>query len=390
MEKHFVYADNAATTPISSGVLNAMLPFLGECYGNPSSIYEKGRQAKTAMEKARGKVAKVIGAEPNEVFFTSSATESDNWAIKGAAELAAATGRRHLITTNVEHHAVLNSFASLEKQGFETTYLKADRYGSVGADQLKSALRPDTALVSVMYANNEIGTLMPIDELASICKNAGVLFHTDAVQAIGNVAIDVHRQNIDMLSLTGHKIRAPKGVGALYIREGVSIGNFMDGGAQEMGLRAGTENVASIVALGQAAQYAYENLAKASAHKKKLRQALIGMISASIPRFRINGSLENTLPGILNISFEGIEGEALLLMLDMHGICASSGSACTAGSPEPSHVLTAIGLPPETAHGSVRLSFGEQNTIEDIEHIARVLPVVVGKLREMSPLWDKI
>jgi cysteine desulfurase len=390
VSKRFVYADNAATSPISPLILETMLPFLQEGYGNPSSIYTKGREAKAAMEDAREKIARAIGASPDEVYFTSCGTESDNWAIRGAAKAGEKTGKRHIITTNVEHHAVLHTFFALEREGFEATYLPVDKDGAVSAEQVRNAIRPDTALVSVMYANNEIGTVMPITEIAKVCRIAGVLFHTDAVQALGNIPIDVHAQNIDLLALTGHKIRAPKGVGALFVRNGVVLETFMEGGGQEKKRRAGTENVASIVAFGVAAQEAVKNLEKNASHKRAMRTRLIDEILNNIPKSRLNGSPTSNLPSIANISFEGIEGESLLLMLDMQGVCASSGSACTSGSLDPSHVLMAIGLPHEIAHGSLRLSVGEQNTMEDVEYILKVLPGIVERLRFMSPLWEKI
>lgn len=390
MEKRFVYADNSATTAISKPVLDAMLPYLSEHYGNPSSVYSKGREAKTALDAAREKVAKAIGAKTSEIYFTSCGTESDNWAIKGAAHVGAKKGKKHLITTNFEHHAVLHSFQTLEKQGFEVTYLPVDSEGLISAAQVKAAIRPDTALVSIMYANNEIGTILPIGEIGAICREAKVPFHTDAVQAVGNVAINVVEQNIDMLALSGHKIHAPKGVGALYIRTGVAVETFMDGGAQERNRRAGTENLASIVALGTAIEIATTDISTRNAHKQQLRDHLIDTILRDIPRCRLNGSREHRLPGSLNISFEGIEGESLLLMLDMKGICASSGSACTSGSLDPSHVLLSIGLQHEVAHGSLRLSFGDENTIEDVEYILQELIPIVERLRSMSPLWEKM
>jgi cysteine desulfurase len=385
-----IYLDNAATTPLSEKVLEAMLPILKEGYGNPSSIYAQGREAKAAVEAAREKVAKALGANPPEIFFTGGGTESDNWAIKGAAYAGARKNKRHIITTNIEHHAVLHSFEALEKQGFEATYLPVDDQGLITAEQVADAIREDTALVSVMYANNEIGTLMPIAEIGAVCRERGVLFHTDAVQAVGNVHIDVVAQNIDLLSLSGHKIHAPKGIGALYVRRGVVIDNFIHGGGQERSKRGGTENTSGIVALGVAIEEATLGLDAHIAHCTKLRQRLIEGILGSISHCRLNGHPEKRLPGNANFSFDGIEGEGMLLLLDMKGICASSGSACTSGSLDPSHVLLAIGLPHERAHGSLRFSIGDQNTEEEIDYVIEVLPPIVQRLREMSPLWDSI
>lgn len=390
MDKRFVYADNSATTPVSPRVLSAMLPYLQESYGNPSSVYSKGREARAAMDTAREQVAKALGASASEIFFTSCGTESDNWAIRGAAEFGARKGKKHIITTNFEHHAVLHTFKALEKQGFEATYLPVDSEGLIRAEDVKAAIRPDTALVSVMYANNEIGTILPISEIGAVCREARVAFHTDAVQAVGNLPIDVVAQNIDMLSLSGHKIHAPKGVGVLYIRKGIAIDTFMEGGAQERNRRAGTENVASIVALGEAIAAATENIEESGARKLAMRERLIDGILTAIPRSRLNGSRTHRLPGSVNVSFEGVEGESLLLMLDMQGICASSGSACTSGSLDPSHVLMAIGLPHEIAHGSLRLSLSDINTMDDVEYILQTLPPILERLRAMSPVWEKI
>lgn len=390
MEKRFVYADHSATTPISKPVLNAMLPYLTEGYGNPSSIYSKGREAKKALESAREQVAEALHAKPSEIYFTSCGTESDNWAIKGAAAAGARKGKRHLITTNFEHHAVLHTMQMLEKEGFEVTYLPVDSQGLITAAQVREAIRPDTALVSIMYANNEIGTILPIPEIGAVCREARVPFHTDAVQAVGQVAIDVGVQQIDMLSLSGHKLNAPKGVGVLYLRSGLAIDTFMHGGAQERGRRAGTENLASIMGLAAAITIASFQIEERAARRTAMRDRLIDGILAQIPRCRLNGSREHRLPGSLNISFEGIEGESLLLLLDMKGICASSGSACTSGSLDPSHVLLAIGLPHEIAHGSLRLSLGDENTMEDVEYILEVLPPIIERLRSMSPVWEKL
>lgn len=387
--KKLIYLDNSATTPVSPKVLDAMLPYFKEGYGNPSSVYSIGREARKAVEEARGKVATAINAKPEEIFFTSCGTESDNWALKGAAEVLAKKGKKHIITTNFEHHAILHTCQTLEKQGFEVTYLKVDHNGMINPQQVKDAIRDDTAIVSIMYANNEIGTILPIKEIGAVCREKGIWFHTDAVQAMGNVEIDVVNQNIDMLSLTGHKIHAPKGVGALYIRKGITIPNFIDGGAQERRHRAGTENVPYIVGFGVAMEEAAKNLKTNVEHRKMLRDRLIdGLLKIS--HTRLNGDPINRLCTNVNISFEGIEGESMLLMLDMNGICASSGSACTSGSLDPSHVLLAIGLPHEIAHGSLRLSIGEQNTVEEIDYVLEVLPKIIERLRQMSPVWEKI
>ncbi len=387
--KQIVYADNAATTPVSPSVLKAMLPFYTEVYGNPSSIYSVGRQAKAPMEEAREKIARCLGAENNEIYFTSGGSEADNWAVKGAAHLMAKKGKRHIITSAFEHHAILHTVQALEKEGFSVTYLDVHENGIVRPEELEAAIRDDTALVTIMYANNEIGTLQPIPELGAICKKHKVLFHTDAVQAVGNVPIDVKAQNIDMLSLSGHKLHGPKGIGALYIRQGIILPNLIDGGAQERNRRAGTENVAEIVGLGVAMEEACSTIEERRIRLTALRDKLIDG-ALQIPRSRLNGDREQRLPGNVSLCFEGIEGESLLLMLDMKGICASSGSACTSGSLDPSHVLLAIGLPHEIAHGSLRLSFGDQNTEEDVEQILQVLPKIVEQLRSMSPLWDHI
>ncbi|EEG31442.1 cysteine desulfurase NifS [[Clostridium] methylpentosum DSM 5476] len=384
----FVYADNAATTQVSDSVFDAMLPFLKEKYGNASSIYSIAHEAKFAIEDARKQVAEALGAQKNEIFFTSCGSESDNWAIKGAAQLGAAKGKKHIITTNFEHHAVLHTCEALAKEGFEITYLPVNEEGLITPQQVADAIREDTALVTIMYANNEIGTILPIPEIGAICREKNVLFHTDAVQAVGHVHINVAEQNIDLLSLSGHKIHAPKGAGALYIRKGVRIPNLIHGGGQEAGRRAGTENNAFIVALGQAITDATKDIDSKNAKVAKLRDKLIDGVVKTIPKVRVNGSMEHRLSGNANISFEGIEGESILLMLDMHGICASSGSACTSGSLDPSHVLLAIGLPHEKAHGSLRLSFGENNTEEDVDYILEVLPKIIQRLRDMSPVWQ--
>lgn len=387
--KRFVYADNAATTPVSQTVLNAMLPYYTEKYGNPSSLYAVGREAKKALEEARENVANYLGALPNEIFFTSGGSEADNWAIKGVAHELAKKGKKHIITSKFEHHAVLHTTEALEKEGFEVTYLEVYENGIVKPEDVEKAIREDTALVTIMYANNEIGTIQPISEIGAICKKHGVLFHTDAVQAVGNVKINVKEENIDLLSLSGHKLHAPKGVGALYVRRGIRLPNLISGGAQERGKRAGTENVAGIVALSVAMDEAYANLDERNARLIRMRDRLIEGAS-KIERSRLNGDAVKRLPGNFNMCFEGIEGESLLLKLDFAGICASSGSACTSGSLDPSHVLLAIGLPHEIAHGSLRISFSDQNTEEDVDYILEVLPGIVSYLRDISPLWDEI
>jgi len=386
---NFIYADNAATTKLSDAAFRAMLPYLKEQYGNPSSIYAFGGQAKKAVEDAREQIAEAIGADPKEIFFTSGGTEADNWAIKGAAYAQAKKGKRHIISSAFEHHAVLHCLNSLEKDGFEITLLPVYGDGLVRAVDLRAAIRPDTALVTLMYANNEIGTVQPIAQLGQICRDAGVPFHTDAVQAVGNVEIDVKAQNISLLSLSGHKLHGPKGVGALYCKKGLRLRQFMDGGAQESGRRAGTENVAGIAGLGAAVEAASKDIAARAKKVSVLRDRLIGSL-LKIERSHINGDAVSRLPGNINMCFEGVEGESLILLLDMKGICASSGSACTSGSLDPSHVLLAIGLPHEIAHGSLRLSLCEENTAEEIEYIERELPPIINRLRAMSPLWEKI
>jgi len=389
MPERFVYADNAATTQISDRVLEAILPWLKEGYGNPSSIYALGRNSKLAIEKAREKVAAAIGADPAEIYFTGCGSEADNWAIKGAMSRLAKKGKNHFITSAIEHHAVLHTADALKKRGVETTLVRVDAGGRVSPEDVAAAIRPETGLVSIMFANNEIGTIQPIAEIAAVCRERGVLFHTDAVQAVGAVPINVKELGVDMLSLSGHKLHAPKGVGALYIRKGVYIDNLIDGGGQERSKRAGTENVASIVGLGEAMEYAAATLEERTAKTLKMRERLIdGLIG--IERCRLNGSRENRLPGNVNISFEGVEGESLLLMLDLQGICASSGSACTSGSLDPSHVLLAIGLPAEVAHGSLRLSINDCNSEEDVDYILEKLPPIIERLRSMSPLWERI
>ena len=389
MEKRFIYADNAATTAVSEEVLQAMLPYFRTAFGNASSIYKLGRDAQRDVEAARVKVAKAIGAEPREIFYTSCGSESDNWAIKGIAENLAKRGKKHIVTSVFEHHAVLHTCQYLEKKGFEVTYVPVSDKGLIDPEDVRNAIRDDTALVTIMYANNEIGTIQPIEEIAAICKEKKVIFHTDAVQALGHVDIDVKKQGIDMLSLSGHKIHAQKGIGALYVRKGIVLPNLIHGGAQERNKRAGTENVPAIVGLGVAIETATKNIAERNAVIVPRRNRLIDGI-LKLPYTRLNGDRDKRLPGNLNISIEGIEGESLLLMLDQYGICASSGSACTSGSLDPSHVLLAIGLKHEVAHGSLRLSIEENVTDEDVDYILEVIPKIVERLRSMSPVWEKM
>lgn len=382
-----IYFDNAATTPIRPEVYDAMRPYIESCYGNPSSVYKLARESKKAIDLARKQVADAINADSGEIFFTGCGSESDNWAIKGVA-LALKDKGKHIITTNIEHHAILHTCEFLEENGYEVTYLPVDEYGMVSADDIKKAIRPDTILVSVMTANNEIGTIEPIKEIGAVCREKGVYFHTDAVQAVGHIKIDVKEMNIDLLSLSGHKIGAPKGIGALYIRKGVKIKNLIHGGQQEKGRRAGTENVIGIVALGKACELAVSEMEKTTEKLVYLRDKIIKNILGSIDYSRLNGHPSERLPGNINISFEFIEGESMLLLLDAKGICASSGSACTSGSLDPSHVLLAIGLPHEKAHGSLRISLGYQNTEEEVDKLLEVLPPIVQRLREMSPLYE--
>lgn len=389
MEKRFVYADNAATTKVSKPVLDVMMPYFTEEYGNASSIYTLGRNAKKALETARETVAKTIGAETSEIYFTSCGSESDNWAIRSVCERLAAKGKKHIITSVFEHHAVLHTCQALEKLGFEVTYLPVYENGIVKTEDVKNAIREDTALVTIMYANNEIGTIQPVEEIAAVCREKGVLFHTDAVQAMGHVKIDVHAQGIDMLSLSGHKIHAQKGIGALYVRKGIPVTNLIFGGAQERNRRAGTENLPAIVGFAKAMEIAGKDIEKRAEKTAKQRDRLIEGI-LKLPRTRLNGDPVKRLPGTVNISIEGVEGESLLLMLDLNGICASSGSACTSGSLDPSHVLLALGLKHEVAHGSLRLSINDETTDEDIDYILEVVPKVVKRLRDMSPLWERI
>ena len=387
--EQFVYADNAATTKLSPAVLEAMMPYLTEEYGNPSSLYRFGNHAKRAIEQARKEVADVLGAEPFEILFTGGGTEADNW-VKEIMRSLKARGKNHFITSAVEHHALLHSAQRLQKEGFEVTFIPVDREGQIDPEQVLAAIRPETGLVSIMFANNEIGTIYPIQEIGAICRQAGVLFHTDAVQAAGHLPINVKEMNIDLLSLSAHKFHGPKGVGAFYCRRGIPLPSLIDGGAQERGKRAGTENVAGIVGLGAALRLANEEMPETSARVSAMRDRLIDGILQTVPMCRLNGPRHNRLPGNCNISFLGIEGESLLLRLDLAGIAASSGSACASSSLDPSHVLLAIGLPHEVAHGSVRLSLSDYNTEEDVDYILEKLPEIVSTLRSMSPLWEQI
>lgn len=385
----FIYADNAATTALSKPVLDEMLPYLTTEYGNASSLYSLGGRAKAAVNTARERVAAAIGAEAREIYFTGGGSESDNWAIKGIAEAMAKKGKKHIISTAFEHHAVLHTLEKLKKNGFEITLLPVYENGIVRLSDLEAAIKEDTALVTIMYANNEIGTIQPISEIGEICKKHGVIFHTDAVQAVGNVKIDVKQENIDLLSMSSHKFHGPKGVGALYIRKGLVVPNLIDGGAQERGRRAGTENTAGIVGMGKALEIAVSTMDERNEKLVAIRERIIDG-ALKIERSRVNGDRVARLPGNVSLCFEGVEGESLLLMLDLKGVAASSGSACTSGSLDPSHVLLSLGLPHEIAHGSLRLSFSEDNTLEDADYILSVLPEIIERLRCMSPLWDRI
>ena len=383
-----IYMDNAATTRITEPVLEAMLPYLTNVYGNPSSVHAFGREARKAVETARRQVAAAINAQPSEIYFTGCGTEADNWALRGAAYAKNAKGK-HIITTQIEHHAILHTAEQLEKEGFEVTYLPVDEHGSVDLEALKRAIRPDTAIVSIMAANNEIGTIQPIREAAAIAKEHGALFHTDAVQAIGCEKIDVKDMKIDLLSLSGHKFHGPKGVGVLYVRSGVRLERLIQGGAQERTQRGGTENLASIVGMGKAIEIAVSNMEERNAYIASLRDRLINGLLDRIPETRLNGHPTNRLSGNANVSVRYIEGESLLLSLDMKGIAASSGSACTSGSLDPSHVLLAIGLSHEIAHGSMRFSLNEENTIEEVDYTIDTMVEVVERLRAMSPLYAR-
>ena len=384
-----VYADNAATTKMSRVAIDAMLPYFDNIYGNPSSLHSAGQEAKEALESARERIARCLGCEAREIYFTSGGSEADNQAIISAARFGARKGKKHIISTAFEHHAVLHTLNKLEKEGFEVTYLDVKTNHNVTAQQVKDAIRPDTCLVTTMYANNEIGSVLPIAEIGTVCKEAKVPFHTDAVQAVGHLRIDVKEQNIDMLSLSAHKFHGPKGVGALYCRRGLPLLNVIEGGAQERGKRGGTENIAGIMGMAAALEDACAHIDENAAKVTALRDKLIAGLSA-IPHSALNGDPANRLPGNVSFCFEGIEGESLLLLLDMKGVCASSGSACTSGSLDPSHVLLAIGRVHDVAHGSLRLSLCEYNTEEEVDHILSVVPQVVTYLRNMSPVWQDL
>ena len=385
--KKLIYLDNAATTRTAPEVVEAMVPYFSEHYGNPSSVYSLAGDSKKAITKSRETIAKALGAKSNEIYFTAGGSEADNWALKAAAEAYASKGN-HIITTKIEHHAILHTCEYLEKRGFEVTYLNVDENGVVRLEELKKAIRPTTILISVMYANNEIGTIEPIKEIGEIAKEHGILFHTDAVQAFGQVPISVDEYHIDMLSSSGHKLNGPKGIGFLYIRTGLKLRSFIHGGAQERKRRAGTENVPGIVGYGKAVERALDTLESRTAKERDLRDYLIKRVLAEVPFTRLNGHRTNRLPNNANFSFQFVEGESLLIMLDMEGICASSGSACTSGSLDPSHVLLAIGLPHEIAHGSLRLTLGEETTREEIDFVVETVKKIVQKLRDMSPLYE--
>lgn len=382
------YFDNAATTKIRPEVVDTMMPFITENYGNPSSIYKISRGNKEAVEKAREQIAKAINAKTNEIYFTAGGSESDNWALKGIADSYSSKGK-HIITSCIEHHAILHTCEYLETKGYEITYLPVDEYGKIRIEDLKNAIREDTILVSIMFANNEIGTIQPIAEIGALCKEKNIIFHTDAVQAVGHVPIDVEAMNINLLSMSGHKFYGPKGIGALYIGKGLKIGSYIHGGAQERKRRAGTENVPGIVGMGKALELAVNEMDEEIPRLTALRSKLIDGILNTIPHARLNGHSTDRLPGNINISFEFIEGESMLLLLDMQGIYASSGSACTSGSLDPSHVLLAIGLPHEKAHGSLRLSMGHFTTEADVDYVLEKLPPIVSRLRDMSPLYEE-
>ena len=389
MGNRIIYLDHAATTYVKPEVFEAMKPYFSEHFGNASSIYSIGRDSKKAVEEAREKVAKALGAEAREIFFTGSGSEADNWAIKGVAAANKNKGK-HIITSSIEHPAIINTCKYLEGEGFEVTYLPVDSDGLISLEDLKKAIKDTTILISIMFANNEIGTIQPIKEIGAIAREKGILFHTDAVQAVGNVAINVNDMNIDLLSLSAHKFYGPKGVGALYVRKGVKISSLIHGGAQERGKRASTENLPGIVGLGKAIELARENMEAYNKKLLELRERTIEGLMAKVPYIKLNGHRTNRLPGNVNISFQFIEGESLLLMLDMMGVCGSSGSACSSGSLDPSHVLMAIGLSHEIAHGSLRLTFGDENTQEDVDYILEEIPKVVSRLRDMSPLYEAI
>ena len=387
MSDKLIYLDNAATTQVYPEVLDAMLPYFTEYYGNPSAVYSFAGEAEKAVAKARETIASAIGAKTEEIYFTGGGSESDNWALKATAEAYAPKGK-HIITTAIEHHAILHTAAWLEKQGFEVTYVGVDENGTVKLDELEAAIRPDTILISVMAANNEIGTIQPLKEIGAIAKKHGVLFHTDAVQAFAHVPINVDEMNSDMLSASGHKINGPKGIGVMYIRKGVKILSFIHGGAQERRRRAGTHNVPGIVGIGKATEIAVRDMDKDTAYETKLRDHLIQRVLEEIPYTRLNGHPTNRLPNNANFCFRFIEGESMLILLDQAGICGSSGSACTSGSLDPSHVLLAIGLPHEIAHGSLRLTLSAQTTMEDIDYTVDTLKKIIERLRSMSPLYE--
>lgn len=382
-----VYMDNGATTRVTEPVMAAMQPYFCEIYGNPSSVHGFGRETRKAVEEARRTVANAINAQPTEIYFTGCGTESDNWAVRGTAYARMNKGK-HIITSAIEHHAILHTCQQLEKEGFEVTYLPVDEYGIVSCETLEKAIRPDTILVTIMAANNEIGTIQPIEEIGRLCKSKGILFHTDAVQAIGHMPIDVKAMNIDMLSMSGHKFHAPKGIGVLYVRNGIKLQRLMQGGGQERTQRPGTENLASIVGIAKAIEIATGDIEAHCEKMQAMRDRLIDRILTEIPYCRLNGHRTQRLCGNVNISFRFIEGEALLLSLDLKGIAGSSGSACTSGSLDPSHVLLAIGLPHEIAHGSLRLSLSEENTMEEVDYVVESLKQIVERLRMMSPLYD--
>ena len=384
-----IYADNAATTKMSPTAIGAMMPYLSENYGNPSSLHSVGQAAAEALADARGRIAAILGCDAREITFTSGGSEADNQAILSAARLGARKGKRHIISTAFEHHAVLHTLQKLEKEGFSVTLLDVHENGLVTAEQVAEAIREDTCLVTIMYANNEIGTIQPISEIGALCRERGVLFHTDAVQAVGHLPINVREQNIDLLSFSGHKFRGPKGVGALYARRGVALTNVIEGGGQEWGKRAGTENIPAIMGMTAALEEACGHMEESGKRLSALRDRLIEGLS-KIPHSAVNGDRDSRLPGNVNICFEGIEGESLLLLLDDKGICASSGSACTSGSLDPSHVLLAIGRPHEVAHGSLRLSLGEENTAEEVEYMIEAVTEVVSYLRSISPVWREL
>lgn len=383
-----IYFDNAATTKLDEEVLNEMIPYLKNNYGNASSIYKLGRESKKAVEESREKIAEILNCEANEIYFTAGGSESDNTVIKGIARANRKRGN-HIITSKIEHPAVLETCKQLEKEGFEVTYLSVNENGIVDLEELKKSIKESTILISIMFANNEIGTIEPIEEIGEIAKEKNIYFHTDAVQAVGSIKIDVQKMNIDSLSISGHKFYGPKGIGALYVRTGVNFEKYISGGHQERNKRAGTENVASIVGMRKALELAYINLDEQNKKIKELRDYYVEQVKDKIPYIKINGDMERRLIGNSNISFRFIEGESLLLNLDLKGICASSGSACTSGSLDPSHVLLAIGLPHEIAHGSLRISIGKYNTKEEVDYLIENLVEIVNRLREMSPLWEK-